>query len=256
MKKYNILLLTLLVLLTGCNKDEGDGLLDFYVEIYVTPPGNTSRSARITDVKLSFYLSEEDFLLDQNVDFEATTPEDGFFFMEYRDIEQREYWFRAEKGDLSNLRYYYAGEREEEGIDKELHYRRGEFSENISSSVHIARTATKLQLNIISSGAPIEDAAVQLYLSEADYLAGIRPEENVEELGVSYQHVRFSDRVTGFFKATSDQNGEAYFDYLEPRDYWFRVTKGDLSNESEKITITEPLPDNPDITTSITVGIN
>ena len=57
------------------------------------------------------------------------------------------------------------------------------------------------------------------------------------------------------FTMTTDEEGIAYFDNLEPRQYWFTVEKGELSNAATTITTGKALSENADITTSLTVGI-
>ncbi len=61
--------------------------------------------------------------------------------------------------------------------------------------------------------------------------------------------------IEDYFLQTTDESGEVYFDNLEPRNYWFRITKDTLSNEGTVIRTREALPRNADITTQQEVSI-
>ncbi len=77
----------------------------------------------------------------------------------------------------------------------------------------------------------------------------------VDEEGTSGEERYFVNQNKEYFLQTTDESGEVYFDNLEPRNYWFRITKDTLSNEGMVIRTREALPRNADITTQQEVSI-
>ena len=127
--------------------------------------------------------------------------------------------------------------------------------------IGLTPTATKLQLQVLNNLEPVTNAEVTLYYSESDYLNDIPAYDNHDEMLFAYgdyydtaEHNK--DCVKEVLSGTTDENGSIYFDQLEPKQYWFKVEKNGLTNASGTITTGKTLPDNSDITTSLTVGIN
>ena len=77
----------------------------------------------------------------------------------------------------------------------------------------------------------------------------------VDEEGTTGEERYFVNQNKERFLQTTNEAGEVYFDNLEPRNYWFRITKDTLSNEGTVVRTREALPRDADISNIMTVGI-
>lgn len=234
-------LMALVICFMGC---EDERAYSYRLKI-ISPEGEEEFSyfGTISEAKVLFYSSEQDFLDKNNPVREMISDASGVVEFPLNGPDP-EYWVYVEKGDLNNKKYGTV----ESGVYEQTRSSTGYLYETI-----LAKTPTKLQIQVLSVGKPVENATVQLYLSEDSYSNNITPETESEEMNHSYK-----DPEVEYFLQTTDENGVVYFDNLEPRQYWFRVLSEDneKGNAAGKIKLEEPLPDNEDITTSITVGIN
>lgn len=118
-----------------------------------------------------------------------------------------------------------------------------------------------LQINVLHNGQPVVDALVQLYFSQEAYEQEVPAQADSEQVKSTYGYSKeypesYIDDLSMFFLAHTTQQGEAYFPNLEPKRYWFKVTKNGMSNSSGTISIEQPLNNATYATRVITVGIN
>lgn len=234
------------------------------------------------EAKVSLYENEEDYILSTNPVHEGETDENGYFYKEFSQPDT--FWVDVEKGELSMnriMRYY---ERNWDCSDKSTNMiipnkvhlnvegeleklREGKEGRGSWLFATLTPNPTQLQIKVYHNGQPVNGARVDLYFSEEAYNQDFRAWQEIEELKKSYgtfteeeiEYYKSSSRTVPCllknFTALTDAAGEVYFDNLEPRQYWFRIEKEGLSNEGGTFKLDEALSDNPDITTSITVGI-
>ena len=221
----------------------------------------------VAEVAVKVYRSWEDYVLSQNPVFEGFTNDEGLFTFETDSIGSL--WYSVHKDTLSNLRGV-TSLNENSGIqhneiiigmdDPRGHTRDGSFAT-------LTNTPTRLQLSVSHQGQPVEGATVQLYFTEQTYQDSLAAQEDFDHLRPTYGYFvddpSVSDEkeyltyiVQDNFLQTTNEAGEVFFNNLEPRNYWFRITKDTLSNENTTIRTLGTLPRDADITTSMTVGIN
>jgi hypothetical protein len=216
------------------------------------------KAVKIDSATIRLFATEADYLLNENPVHEFLSP--AYAFPQHDtiiyDVKETYYWVRANKGVLNNL-------RQASSVKKSILVRPLPCC-GMDIDVVLSTTPTKLRVTVRDQGVVVQGAAVQLYFSESDYTNGITAQSNRSEVAPSYgsDYISIANPTVGsldltkFFSALTDSNGEVYFDNLEPRQYWIKVTKGSKSNSSGTIKTTSALPDNPDITTDMTIGIN
>ena len=219
----------------------------------------------VSEANVVVYRTKEDYLLGKNKLIEGVTDTEGLFTFSYDSAGSL--WFRAYKDTLSNLRGVnrYGGSPEHneiviapQGVDQYENY-----SEVFAT---LTNTPTKLRLLIYHEGQPVEGAQVQLYFTEQAYQDSLAAQEDFKALKPTYGYPTddptTSDNISSFirrvkdnFLQTTNETGEVYFDNLEPRNYWFRITKDTLSNEGVIVRTREALPRDAEIITQMEIGI-
>ncbi|MDH5398529.1 MAG: hypothetical protein OEX02_10300 [Cyclobacteriaceae bacterium] len=213
---------------------------------------------------VKLYLSESDYLSNQNVYKEGITDSKGYLvFPDNTSIEDM--WYRVTYRDWNNLRF-----QDTNGIGCCSRSRankgnwlisRDVIHEDRGINVRLSSTPTTLEITALESLSPADSVTVQLYLSEDDYKNKITPENVAHKLNGAYgdwsneTDYALSNSLSREFKGSTDEYGKITLNNLEPRQYWFRLNKNGKTNAGGTITTNGPLPDNPDITTSITVEI-
>ncbi len=262
---------TLALLFTACEEEEQAPPPRTYpVNVYAGMPGvygNADSGGEvlhpISDVTIKIYQTPEDYLLDQNTIAEGLTDTEGKFTFEYDSIGSL--WFSSHKDTLSNIRGV-TSNNEFGGVahNEILITGTNEFQNYGAVFATLTNLPTKLRLSVFHEGQAVEGAQVQLYFTEQAYqdsLAAqqdsvhLRPTYGYRRIGASDSESAFTNRNKDYFLQTTDESGEVYFDNLEPRNYWFRITKDTLSNEGTVIRTREALPRNADITTQMEVGV-
>ena len=274
--KIRLLLFSVLFasLFTACEEDEQAAPSRTYqVNVYAGMPGiygyaddsNNKTSLPLADVTVKIYPTEKDYLLSQNEIVQGFTDEEGKFSFEYDSLGSL--WFEAYKDTLSNQRgisrYTY-----DSAIDHNeiiiAGWESKEYENYHSVFATLTNTPTKLRLLVYREGRPVEDAQVQLYFTEQAYQDSLAAQEDFELLKPTYGYPRaeasdpegsFIYHNKDYFLQTTNEAGEVYFDNLEPRNYWFRITKDTLSNEGMIVRTREALPRNAETTTQMEIGI-
>ncbi len=122
---------------------------------------------------------------------------------------------------------------------------------------------TKLQLTVFNNGVPVEDATVKLFWSEQDYLSNTPPSDQNALLYqsvyglVSYKTLydKYYSPIDPPLYGETDKDGIVLFDNLEPRQYWFRIVKNSLTNNSTTFNTNGKLKGS-EITNALSVGVN
>ena len=263
----------LALLFTACEEEEQAPPPRTYpVRINVGMPSvygkiEDSRGVIVTpveDVNIKVYRTKEDYLLDRNMLLQGATDETGLF--KFDQDSTGTLWFSAQRDTLSNLRKVNANgsniEHNEIVIGDPPH-NSGNYQK---IEAVLTNTPTELRLSIFHEGQAVEDAQVQLYFTEQAYGDSLAAQQDFEQLRPTYGYFVDEEGTTGeeryfidqnkdTFLQTTNESGEAYFDNLEPRNYWFRITKDTLSNEGTVIRTREALPRDADITTQQEVSI-
>ena len=219
----------------------------------------------VSDVTITVYRTKEDYVSDRNRLIQGPTDEEGRFTFEYDSIGSL--WFSAHKDTLSNVRgvsrYGQSPEHNEIVI---AGWKSNGFQNYHRIYATLTNAPTRLQLSVSHQGQPVEGAKVQLYFTEQTYQDSLAAQEDFERLQPTYGYFvddpSVSDEkeyltyiVQDNFLQTTDEAGEVFFDNLEPRNYWFRITKDMLSNEGTTIRTLRALPRDAEINTVMTVGI-
>jgi hypothetical protein len=233
--------------------------------VYGRTDGGSGFNEPQANVAVKIYRTREDYLLGQNVILDGLTNEEGLFAFEYDSAGSL--WFSAQLDTLSNLREA-IGERSVGSKDNNQLINRfnGVTVSNGKAYATLTNTPTRLQLSVSHQGQPVEGATVQLYFTEQTYQDSLAAQEDFERLRPTYGYPTddptTSDNIPSFinhvdenFFQTTNEAGEVFFDNLEPRNYWFRVTKDTLSNEGTVVRTREALPRDADISNIMTVGI-
>ncbi len=233
--------------------------------IYGDANGGGELSEPRADVTIKIYRSHEDYVLDRNVILKGLTDEQGLFAFDYDSAGSL--WFSAYLDTLSNLREareQQPGDRDENQLINSFN---GVSVTDGKGYATLTNTPTSLQLSVSHLGQPVEGATVQLYFTEQTYQDSLAAQEDFEHLRPTYGYPTddpttsdnvssFINRVDETFLQTTDEEGIVFFDNLEPRNYWFRITKDTLSNEESVIRTKEALPRDANTSTVMTVGIN
>ncbi len=237
----------------------------------------------ISGANIYLYGSQEAYLLREAPLYEGESDENGLYYLEL--TEPDTFWVYVEKGQLNNQRYarydgiknscgsrfnsvnYLAVTKSDKSYLEEWRNNEIVNGENNVFAV-LTPNPTQLQFTVYHNGQVVEGAKTTLYFSEEAYNQDIPAWQEIEELKPSYGI--FTPELIAEYKnlgsinnicilnslvRNTDSSGEVYFDNLEPRQYWFRIEKEGLSNEGGTFKLDEALPGNPDINTSITVGI-
>lgn len=263
----------LVLLFTACEEEEKVALPRMYpVNVYAGMPGvygyadgGSALDHPVSGVTIKIYRTHTDYLLDQNVLREGLTDQYGLFTFETDSLGVL--WFGAYQDTLSNRRGVtntneYSGVSHNEIILDPSDERNPNNHEVVAT---LTNTPTRLQLSVSYQGKPIEGAEVQLYFTEQAYRDSLVAQEDFDRLRPTYgyptNNPNTSDNIPSFinhvdenFLQTTNKEGVVIFDNLEPRSYWFRITKDTLSNEGMIVRTREALPRN-DITTQMEVGI-
>ena len=264
------------LLFTACEEEEEEKVnppQSYKMKVFAGMPGVYGYAKDVltlhhpvAEVAVKVYRSREDYLVSRNPAFEGLTNDDGLFTFETDSIGPL--WYSVYKDTLSNLRGVTSinknsGIQHNEIIigmdDPRGHTRSGSFAT-------LTNTPTKLRLAVSHLGQPVEGAEVQLYFTQQAYLDSLAAQEDFEQLRPTYGYPTddpsTSDNIPSFinhvdenFLRTTNEAGEVLFDNLEPRNYWFRITKDTLSNQGTTVRTLRALPRDAEITTTMTVGI-
>ena len=241
------------------------------VNVYAGLPGVYGRANEsdetvphpVAETMIAIYKTREDYLLNQNILTQGLTDQEGRFTFKYDSVGSL--WFSAYKDTLSNLR----------GISRYGRWPEHNeivFAEQGStgfSNFHkvfatMTNAPTRLQLSVSHQGQPVEGATVQLYFTEQTYQDSLAAQEDFDHLRPTYGYPRaeasdpegsFTYYAEEHFLQTTNEAGEVFFDNLEPRSYWFRITKDTLSNEGTTIRTLRALPRDAEVNTIMPVGI-
>ena len=266
---YHILLALGLLLNFGCEKEEPivEEQKGKPLPFQISKPGMNGYTASgtalyfpVEGADIRIFATEEDYIMDKNPVDQGKSDENGFYVF-YRMKEGSEHWYRVKKGKLSNDRYAseerpcYAGYLK---VNNYMEY-------NMSmAEVRMTTPPSKLQLTVMHNGQAVEGAQVQLYFSQEAYETDLQAHQDFDELLETYgfpeETGNFGSQTTKClketFSQTTDAEGVVYFPDLEAKKYWFRISSGELTNEGGTIQLEELLSEDPNITRSITVGIN
>ena len=266
------------LLFAACEEEETSKTTVIYndepvdVNVYAGLPGVYGRANEsdetvphpVAETMIAIYKTREDYLLNQNILTQGLTDQEGRFTFKYDSVGSL--WFSAYKDTLSNLR----------GISRYGRWPEHNeivFAEQGStgfSNFHrvfatMTNSPTRLQLSVSHQGQPVAGATVQLYFTEQTYQDSLAAQEDFDHLRPTYGYPRaeasdpegsFTYYAEEHFLQTTNEAGEVFFDNLEPRSYWFRITKDTLSNEGTTIRTLRALPRDAEVNTSMTVGIN
>ena len=255
--KKSILIILLLVSLSACKEEETVSYQLLFHSVYPVESDFITYSNMIirpnTSVKV--YESELDYLLNQNLVHEGITDESGILRIKVNGQTEK-YWYSFTKDTLNNLRF---GDFTN---DQSFGWSGSELNKEKVLYIRMSTTPTKLQINVTNNKLnPIANAEVQLYFSEQEFIDNQPAHFNLIEISKSYGNwtlasdISINYRLKPIFQSFTDNNGVAYFDNLEPRKYWIRVSSGALSNAQSVIETNGKLPDNPNITNTLSIMI-
>lgn len=242
-----IFYLSILILFGSCKKDE----LNVTYTTEVTALYNFIHPVNAVGASVYFYDSETDYLLNQNPSHTQILDARGMASI--TDNSDKKYWIRITLDTLNNLRdgAIYSDTFTTTGFP--VNANAGTFYAKRANTCILSTTPVTLQLNVKNLGAAVNGATVRLYYNLDDYNNDKLPFQNT----TTYSQVFY---VYGYqyptFTGTTDASGAVVFTNLEPRKYWFRVVKGAMNNNGGTINTTNKLADDPNVTTSIDVGIN
>lgn len=244
----NIIIILLLIINSSCEK-KCDKNSSYTTEIVLSKWTSTYEAPDTSNLKIYLYRTKEDYLSDQN----RIIPSFSNSLYHISDENKTFYWVCIKQDSLNNLRSkeIYTDPNKGKNVF-EIHGNVGECNEykTIHLQAHLSTTPTRLNLNIKNNGNAVNGAIVQLFYSKYDYDNDIKPLHSD-----SYSLQNYFIPNPGDFADTTGEDGTAYFNNLEPREYWFKVTMGKLNNSSTSIKTLKPLPDDPNVTTLLDVGI-
>lgn len=236
------LLLLMGVSFFSCKKEKDKtDYMTFIRTVYPTPfkkdPSVIGIREFLPNAQVKLYRSLEDYNSDTNIVYNTKTDERG----EFRIIEKEEfkYYFRIKKDTLNDLRY------KKENDD----WSTGLFGRPNSFEVPLSTTPTNLQIKVINNGLPIEGAEVKVFYNSNDY----KENKAVDNYEFNPAYSLWVPVET--FQKKSDDKGIVIFDNLEPRQYWTRIMKSNLSNEGTITMTSERLEDNPDKLNTLDIEI-
>jgi len=256
------LMIVLVNALSGCSKEEALKFLGYDLDVVGS-----------ADTNVELYLNEQDFWNRENVIFSGTIEQNPdttlWSSLNYHSGQPEVYWMYVYKGDFNNLRdgnscSQFSGLPPEDSGGKyftptppptpEVQSQNASNGYSVTCFPSLSLTPTRLEIQVLNNTIGVEDAEVQLYFSEEAHVNNLTAQEDADQLTDSYTHFPPADE--NIFKQATDKDGYVLFDNLEPKQYWFRITKDGLTNDAGTINLNEALPDDMNITTSITVGIN
>ncbi|MCR6641716.1 MAG: hypothetical protein NVV82_22670 [Sporocytophaga sp.] len=248
-KSFNRKTIIIFILIINSSCKKCDKAISYITEIELNDWNYTNEAPDTSNLKVYLYRTKEDYLSDQN----RIIPPFSNRFYQISDNNKTFYWVRIKKDFLNNLRgnEIYTDPNKCKSVF-ERHGNVGECDEykTLHLQANLSTNPTRLHLNIKNNGNSVNGAVVQLFYTKDDYDKNIRPIYS-SSFSLPYS---FNPNNSDFADTTGE-DGIAYFDKLEPREYWFRVTKGNLNNSSTTIKTLKPLPDDPNVTTLLDVGI-
>lgn len=237
--------LIIVILFSSCKKKE-----EYFIEIqsglpYPEDKGSNNLKA-LEGAEIWVYKSEQDYLLDKNYTHYGRSDSNGKF--KFKETEEFNYFFRIKRDSLNEVRF-----RKE--YIKPLGRGRDENRITINYFIPLSTTPAKLQINVLKNGNPVPNAEVQIFYSEKDYLENKIPGKyNINTSG--YENLAYGELFdNSFFYKRTNEEGIAYFENLEAREYWFKVVHDGFSNSATIFKTNEKLSENPDITTVLTVPV-
>jgi hypothetical protein len=244
-----------LLVAASCKNNKDKASVEYTISTY---RGIKGSAQVLPHTALYFYGSLSDLKSEQHLKFTKHTNENGLYTTSEiikgidNPTDVKNYYFVDAKTDHLNTKRYYKNSGPHfyaepyqlltntssgmNGKDKKG---------NGSLTLYLSSTPTKLRLVVYHTGDPVEGASVQLYKTADDYNTQTTDRLPDPETGVYLPDVVYTDA-----------NGEVYFEDLEPRQYWFRITKGPLSNSDGTIHTDGVLTDDENITNQKSVGIN
>lgn len=245
-----LLIIAIIFIVFSCKKKE-----EYNIRLKVAKPFSeeagltfgAENAIPIEGAEIVVYRQEIDYVLDKNAAFSGVSDINGD--ISFKDNAEFNYFFRVKKDSLNEQRFAkdYLN-RFGSGRNKKI-YTKEYF-------LPLSTTPAKLQINVFNNGLPVKDAEVQIYFTEQDYLNN-KPPVKMNDFSKEYSNpsygILFENR---FFYKLTDINGLAYFDNLEPREYWFKVKWGEKNNASTVFKTGEKLNNNPDITKVLPVILN
>lgn len=215
-------------------QDYLDGIYDYNLPRKGTPVENAD---------VSLYTDELDYRLEENPVFTGKTDNNG----QIRVPADQDYFAVVKKGRLNTYR-----------LDRQRSLKILAVSSGANWA--LTSTATQLTLKVFHQGEPVSNARVYLYVSEEDYNNNLIYQETEDKKTLAD---RFPDLLyelyTYHLNAYTTLEGEAVFQFLEPREYWFRVkyttNDGETLTNKSKIKLDGSLPDDPNTNTILQVGL-
>ena len=232
--------------------------------VYGRTDGGAEFNQPQADVAVKIYRTREDYLLNENAILEGLTDKEGLFAFDYDSAGSL--WFSAHKDTLSNLREARAEQRVSRDNNQLINSFNGVSVTDGKAYATLTILPTSLQLSVSHLGEPVEGAQVQLYFTEQTYQDSLVAQKDFDHLRPTYGYYvddpSVSDEEDYFvwinednFLRTTDEEGVVIFDNLEPRNYWFRITKDTLSNEETTVRTLRALPRDAEINNIMAVGI-
>ncbi len=234
----------------GCAK-KSDPILNYIKpSVGISPDGN---GASVNGATVKVYNSEAEFLSNaappyqstftSNLDGRIVVPDQKnyYVYVEYQTSSYNEY-----KGKFTNVR-----------ANK---YRKPSWDgNNYIVNQSLTPNPVKLKVSVNVGGNPVSGAAITLYGSLSDY-------QNNIPLYSSGTATSTRDFYTGFvygvgvdlktiYTDTTDATGSYTFSELEPKQYWVKVTSGNLNNAAGVINTVGALPDDLNATTTLSIQI-
>ncbi len=247
----SIIIILLLIINSSCEKCDKNKHYETQVtsERWDNGPGGFPDT---NNFKVYLYRTEGEYLSDQN----RITPKFNGYAYQISDNAKTYYWVRINQDSLNNLRYnQICTDPSKCGNMNGGYGRPNDCDEYFYTrlTAELSTTPTKLQLNIKNNGNAVSGAIVQLFYTKDDFDKDIIP--TYSSTWLKYTQRNYNFEYGSSFIDTTKNDGIAYFSNLEPREYLFKVTKGKLSNSSTTIKTLKPLPDDPNVTTVLDVGI-
>lgn len=241
MKKSNLTSLIIplvLLLLFSCKKDPEYYLVlkpSFYPSVPRSSGGYDSEIG-IPGVTVKVFNTELDYKLNRNPAYEGITNSNGEFRVKVPEGYSN-YWVRARKDTLTELRYKFNESNNKYGTQTE-----GKNHIILNKQIiYLSNNPIRLELQLLNLDKTYADITfARIYESENDYLNDV---------------IRYG-KPNVVFQRYVDSTESILFNNLEPRrQYWFRVENFNRTNANSVFKTDGPLEDNPDITNVLTVGL-
>jgi hypothetical protein len=248
-KSFNRKTIIILLLIINSSCEKCDNEISYITEIELSKWNTVSEAPDTSNLKVYLYRTKEDYLSDRN----RIIPPFSNRLYQISDKSKTFYWVRIMQNSLNNIRSNVIYTDPSNG--KSVFERNGNLGEcdeykTFHLQTDLSTTPTRLHLNIKNNGNAVNGAVVQLFYSRNDYDNNIKPLHSD-----SFSLQKYFLPNPGDFADTTGVDGTAYFNNLEPREYWFKVTMGKLNNSSTSLKTLKPLPDDPNVTTLLDVGI-